>query len=50
MFLETMEGVLGSSEKVVIESGAGGSGVIPYLALPELGRNTGGNSTSGQGN
>lgn len=45
LFLETMEEVLGGSEKVLIESGANGSGVIPYLPLPELrpGANTAGN-------
>ncbi len=36
LFLETMEEVLGGSEKVLIENGAGGSGVVPYLPLPEL--------------
>lgn len=36
LFLETLEGVLGSSEKVIIEGGAAGSGVIPYLPLPEI--------------
>ena len=36
LFLETMEEVLGGSEKVLIESGANGQGVIPYLPLPEL--------------
>jgi membrane protease subunit HflK len=35
LFLETMEEVLGGSEKVIIESGAG-NGVVPYLPLPEL--------------
>lgn len=40
LFLETMEQVLGGSEKVIIESGAGGSGVIPYLPLPELRSNS----------
>lgn len=39
MFLETMEEILGTTEKVIIEEGAGNSGVIPYLPLPEL-RNT----------
>lgn len=44
LFLETMEEVLGSSDKVIIESGASGdSGVVPYLPLNELGRNNGGN-------
>lgn len=36
LFLETMEDVLSGSEKVLIESGANGQGVIPYLPLPEL--------------
>lgn len=40
LFLETMEEVLGHSEKVIIESGANGSGVVPYLPLPELRSNT----------
>ena len=35
LFLETMEEVLAASEKVIVESGAG-SGVVPYLPLPEL--------------
>ena len=36
LFLETMEEVLGGSEKVLLEQGEGGQGVIPYLPLPEL--------------
>ena len=40
LFLETMEQVLGDSEKVIIESGAGGTGVVPYLPLPELRNNS----------
>lgn len=36
IFLETMENVLGGSQKIVIEGGAAGSGVLPYLPLPEL--------------
>ncbi len=35
MFLETMEQVLGASNKVIIEDGAG-NGVVPYLPLPAL--------------
>ncbi len=38
MFLETMEEVLGKTNKVVIEDGAGGQGVVPYLPLPEVGK------------
>ncbi len=36
LFLETMEEVYGGSEKVLIENGANGQGVVPYLPLPEL--------------
>ena len=35
MYLETMEKVLADIEKVIIEKNAG-SGVVPYLPLPEL--------------
>lgn len=35
LFLETMEQVLGTSNKVIIEQGSG-SGVVPYLPLPEI--------------
>jgi membrane protease subunit HflK len=48
LFLETMEQILGQSSKVIIESGSGGQGVVPYLPLPEIQKrteqgNTGGN-------
>jgi modulator of FtsH protease HflK len=36
IFIETMESVLAGSKKVIIEQGASGSGVVPYLPLPEL--------------
>jgi len=39
LFLETMEQVLAGSDKVIVEPGASGSGVVPYLPLPELRRN-----------
>ncbi|MEM9279215.1 MAG: FtsH protease activity modulator HflK [Pseudomonadota bacterium] len=35
LFLETMEKVLGDSNKVIVEQG-GGQGVVPYLPLPEI--------------
>ncbi|MBL8583122.1 MAG: FtsH protease activity modulator HflK [Rhizobiaceae bacterium] len=35
LFLETMEQVLKSADKVIVEQG-GGQGVVPYLPLPEL--------------
>ncbi|MEC9433492.1 MAG: FtsH protease activity modulator HflK [Pseudomonadota bacterium] len=43
LYLETMEKVLGDVDKIVIEegaggSGAGGSGVVPYLPLDQLRR------------
>lgn len=37
LFLETMEGVLQGSNKVIVEQGSG-QGVVPYLPLPELQR------------
>lgn len=42
LFLETMEQVLGTSNKVIIEEGVSGSGVVPYLPLNELGNQTSG--------
>jgi len=38
IYLETMEDVLRNMNKVVIDSSATGSGVVPYLPLPELER------------
>jgi len=40
LYLETMEQVLGASNKVIIESGAGATGVVPYLPLPEIRANS----------
>lgn len=36
LYLETMEQVLGGANKVIMEQGASGSGVVPYLPLPEV--------------
>lgn len=36
LYLETMEQVLGGANKVIMEPGASGSGVVPYLPLPEV--------------
>ncbi|MCR6673840.1 FtsH protease activity modulator HflK [Devosia ginsengisoli] len=47
LFLETMEQVMSSSEKVLVETGAGGQGVIPYLPLPELRPGATTNTTTG---
>jgi modulator of FtsH protease HflK len=51
LFLETMEGVLRSSNKVIVEQGTnGGQGVVPYLPLPELdARRNASNTASTQG-
>jgi membrane protease subunit HflK len=38
MYLETMERVLGGTDKIILDSGTGGSGVVPYLPLNELSR------------
>ncbi len=35
MYLETMEGILGNSDKVIMDT-KGGTGVVPYLPLKEL--------------
>jgi modulator of FtsH protease HflK len=37
MFLETMERVLGDADKVIVD-GKSGTGVVPYLPLPEFGK------------
>lgn len=47
LFLETMEEVLGGSEKVLIENDQNGQGVIPYLPLPELRSGTQSTQTTG---
>lgn len=36
LFLETLEEVLSKSNKIIIEGGEGGTGVVPYLPLPEV--------------
>lgn len=36
LFLETMEQVLGNSNKVILEQSGNGQGVVPYLPLPEI--------------
>jgi len=41
MYLETMERVLGSTDKIILDAGqagANGGGVVPYLPLNELQR------------
>jgi modulator of FtsH protease HflK len=36
LFIEMMENVLANTNKIVIEGGQGGSGVVPYLPLPAI--------------
>jgi modulator of FtsH protease HflK len=40
LYFETMERVLGGTEKFIIDSGPGGSGVVPFLPLNEQTRRT----------
>ena len=51
LFLETLEEVLSKSNKVIIEQGRGngGTGVIPYLPLPEIQKKSRSNSTTKAG-
>ena len=36
IYLETMESIFNGAQKVIIDNASGGSGVVPYLPLPEL--------------
>jgi modulator of FtsH protease HflK len=36
LYLETMERLFGGTDKVILDSSGQGSGVVPYLPLPEL--------------
>jgi modulator of FtsH protease HflK len=36
LYLETMEGVMAKSNKIIIEQGQNGQGVLPYLPLPQV--------------
>jgi modulator of FtsH protease HflK len=38
MYLETMERVLGGTDKIILDPNSAGSGVVPYLPLGELSR------------
>jgi len=44
LYLETMERVLGSVNKIIIDESAGGQGVVPYLPLNELNKSSGGSN------
>jgi membrane protease subunit HflK len=48
MYLETMERILGGTDKIILDSKGQGSGVVPYLPLNELARpSQGGRPQSG---
>jgi membrane protease subunit HflK len=36
LYLETMERLFGGTDKIIMDSGPNGQGVVPYLPLPEL--------------
>jgi membrane protease subunit HflK len=40
IYLETLESILGGMDKIIVDQGAGGTGVVPYLPLDELRRGT----------
>jgi membrane protease subunit HflK len=42
LYLERMQQVFRNSEKVIVDPGQGGQGVVPYLPLPELRKKSGG--------
>ncbi|WP_420562380.1 FtsH protease activity modulator HflK [Thalassobaculum sp.] len=56
IYLETLEDILANVNKVIIDEESGGSGVVPYLPLPEVqnrlnrNRSTGASSTQQGGN
>lgn len=53
MYLETMEGVLGRMNKVILDgvnTGEGGQGVVPFLPLNELARPSGAAASTQGGN
>ena len=38
IYLETLEDIMSNVDKIIIDDGVGGSGVIPYLPLSEIGK------------
>jgi membrane protease subunit HflK len=47
LYLETMQEVLKSSTKVILNQKDGSNGVVPYLPLPEIQKNTASQNTGG---
>lgn len=50
LYLETIAEIFGKSDKIIIDEAAGGTGVIPYLPLPELGKRRPSSSADTQSN
>jgi len=48
LYLERMQDVLRNSDKIIIDSGQGGPGVVPYLPLPEIRKRVGRTATTGE--
>lgn len=46
LYLQTMEGVLNKMDKVLIDNSGGGTGVVPYLPLDQLRKNSAGGTSS----
>ena len=44
LYLERMQEVMGSTNKVIIDNQGSGTGVVPYLPLPELQKRAGGSN------
>jgi membrane protease subunit HflK len=49
MYLETMERVLGNTDKIIVDSKDGAQGVVPYLPLNELSKSSSGRTPSKSG-
>ncbi len=47
LYLERMQEVLKDANKIIIDKSSGGSGVVPYLPLPEIQKRTGTGQTGG---
>ena len=50
LYLERMQNVLKDSQKIIIDSNKGGSGVVPYLPLPEIDKRRTGAAPAAGGN
>jgi modulator of FtsH protease HflK len=47
LYIETMETILKNANKIILDKGAAGSGVLPYLPLPALGQAAGAAAAQG---